>query len=507
MSKITTSPVNNSKQQMIKSSAVVGGASVITIIIGLIKVKALAVLLGPAGIGLMGILATIMTTGATFFGLGLGISGVRELSLNNKNIEKLDLVRKALFSANFLLGLLAIVIIFIFRVTLSEWFFQSPNYQLATCIIAVGVFFSLISSSQTALLQGLRKITELAKVKVIGALVSTLIGLLVIWQFGEPGIPFFVITLPLVSFFAALFYSRKLPKLTSSSIRIQELTPQWQSLFTLGFAFMLTGLLGAGCQLIVRYILNQELNIESVGYFQAAWSISMTYISFVLGAMAADYYPRLTQEIHNRDTANRLVNEQTEIAIIFAAPVLLAILAFAPLVINLLYSSEFSDSIEILRWQVFGDVLKVISWPLGFIILAKGRSKLFFCTELLWNVSYVLLVYVGINDFGIEITGYAFAVSFLILLFVIYFVSRTINGFQWSKNNIKLILLLILATSSLLLLSYLSLLSTMILGLFLVLCSALYAVKTISELGIKNNKITKILSIFERCVKLLRIKS
>jgi PST family polysaccharide transporter len=214
--------------------------------------------------------------------------------------------------------------------------------------------------------------------------------------------------------------------------------------------------------------------------------------------MAADYYPRLTQQIHDKDEANRLVNEQTEIAIIFAAPVLLGMLSFAPLVIHLLYSSEFSDSIEILRWQVFGDVLKVFSWPLGFIILAKGHSKLFFCTELLWTGSYVLLVYVGIHDFGIEITGYVFALSYLIYLIAVYVVSRRINGFRWTKDNIKLILLLILAASSLLLLSYFSLLATMVLGFLLVICSAIYAVKTVAELGIKNSKLDKILTIYKK---------
>lgn len=500
-------PEDNSKKQILKSSAIVGGASFLTILIGLVKVKVLALLLGPAGIGLMGILTTIMGVGATFFGMGLGTSGVRELALNNKNTEKLDLVRKALFSANFLLGLLAILFVFIFKENLSEYFFQSPDHQIAILVIAVGVFFSLISGSQTALLQGLRKISELAKVKVIGALVATIIGLLVVWQFGKSGVPFFIIAVPLVTCFVAFYYCRHLPRLTSSSITIKDLSPKWRSMFILGFAFMLTGLMAVGGQLIVRYILNQKLNIESVGYFQAAWQISMTYITFVLGAMVADYYPRLTQQIQNKSEANRLVNEQTEIAIIFAAPVLLMMLAFAPLVINVLYSSEFTYSVEILRWQVYGDVLKVISWPLGFIILAKGYSKLFFCAELLWNGSYVLLVYFGVELFGIEITGYAFVLSYLIYLFTVYFVSKTINDFQWSKNNTKLILLLILAASVLLLFSYFSLLGSMILGFTLVFSSSIYALKTIAELSVQNSKLERILNIYKKCVCLLTFKA
>jgi PST family polysaccharide transporter len=277
-------------------------------------------------------------------------------------------------------------------------------------------------------------------------------------------------------------------------------------MFTVGFAFMLAGLLSVVCQLLVRYIINQRLNLESVGYFQAAWQISMTYITFLLGAMAVDYFPRLTQKIHNKSESNRLVNEQTELAIAFAAPVLITMLAFAPVVINLLYSSEFGNSVEILRWQVFGDTLKIISWPLGFIILAKGHSKLFFWTELLWNASYITLVYSGIELFGIEITGYAFAASYAIYLLTVYVVSRSINDFRWDRSNIKLILLLTLATASLLLVSYFSILGTIVLGIVLIFISTIYALNLISHLELQNPKLKKILSFYKKCTTAFNFK-
>ncbi|MFT5634700.1 MAG: O-antigen/teichoic acid export membrane protein [Cognaticolwellia sp.] len=496
----------NSKKQILKSSAIIGGASFLTILIGLVKVKVLAVLLGPAGIGLMGILITIMSVGSTFFGMGLSTSGVREIALNNKENDNLDLVRKALFSANCILGLLAILFIVIFKEKLSVLFFQSPDYHLAITVIAVGVFFSLISGSQTALLQGLRRIRQLAEVRVFSALAATVIGLLAVWQFGESSVPFFIITVPLITSVVAYYYCRQLPKIANVSNSLKQLSIQWRSMFNLGLAFMLTGLMTVSSQLIVRSIISQELNLEAVGFFQASWQISMTYITFVLGAMAADYYPRLTEKIHNKNEANRLVNEQTEIAIIFAAPVLLAMLAFAPLVINLLYSSEFNASIEILRWQVSGDVLKVISWPLGFIMGAQGRSKLFVFTELLWNTTYIIFVYFGIDRYGIEITGYAFTASYFIYIFVIYFVSQKINGFKWTINNIKLIIMLIVTSSILLLSSYLSFLSTLIFGILFVSASIIYAVNMVATLDVNNQKINKIFNIYRKFVSFIKFK-
>ena len=101
----------------------------------------------------------------------------------------------------------------------------------------------------------------------------------------------------------------------------------------------------------------------------------MTYIGFVLGAMATDYYPRLTAVINDHAQASKLVNEQTEMALLLAGPVLLAMITFAPWVIHLLYAASFTPAAEVLRWQVLGDILKVASWPMGFVLAGAGTWR------------------------------------------------------------------------------------------------------------------------------------
>jgi len=59
------------------------------------------------------------------------------------------------------------------------------------------------------------------------------------------------------------------------------------------------------------------------------------------------------------------------------------------------------------------------------------------------------------------------------------FINLMMNGFQWLKINIELILQLTIASATLLLLSYFSLLSTMVLGFVLAACAAIYTIKTV----------------------------
>lgn len=77
----------------------------------------------------------------------------------------------------------------------------------------------------------------------------------------------------------------------------------------LGSAFMLGGLATTSTLLLVRSVITQELGLEAAGYFAATWGITMTYVGFLLSAMGADYYPRLTEVIHDRQAANALMND------------------------------------------------------------------------------------------------------------------------------------------------------------------------------------------------------
>ena len=71
------------------------------------------------------------------------------------------------------------------------------------------------------------------------------------------------------------------------------------------------------------------------------------------------------------------------VSLLLAGPGVLATLTLALLVIQLFSSARFEPAVEILRWNCLGMMLRVASWPMGFILLAKGEGKIFFWSELL----------------------------------------------------------------------------------------------------------------------------
>lgn len=428
----------SSHKQILKSSAIIGGSSVINILISLLRVKIVAVLLGPAGIGLISLLQNLMTTGSQISALGLGNAGTRQIAeaAGSNEQEKIDTARRALFWGTLLLSAIGGVALWLLRDVLAEHVLNDPSLAPTVGWLGIGVALSVASGSQSALLTGMRRIGDIARSQITSAFLSTLLGVGAIGWLGEKGLVLYLLSVPFVGFIVGHVFVARLPGVKTPRSSLPALAGQWKVMVRLGFAFMLAGLAGTLGQLAVRTLVQRDLGAESLGYFQAAWAISMTYLGFVLGAMGTDYYPRLTAAIHNREKAIRLVNEQTEVALLLAGPVLLALLGLAPWVIYLLYSAEFAPATSILRWQLLGDVLKVIAWPMGFVIIAMGKGTLFMLTEVVVMAVFVLGTWLLLPYVQLEATGISFLILYLVYVLMMLVVTRMLIGFRW-QHHIK----------------------------------------------------------------------
>ncbi len=436
---------NSSYRSSLKSTSTIGGASVINIVVGLVRTKILAVLLGPTGIGLVSLYTSLMQTAATMASMGLGTVGTRQIAeaVAKKDAQALAVARRAMLWGTILLASAGALVVWSLRELLAQYVLGSSDMATSIGWLSLGVALSVAGASQGALIQGMRRIGDMARLSVYGALLNTLFGLALLWQWGTNGLVAYVLLAPLFGFLLGHWFVSRLPKVLTNDVSFREMTHQWQILLRLGIPFMGAGLVGALVQLWIRVEVGNTLGAESLGHFQAAWAISMQYIGFVLAAMGADYYPRLMGVINNHKAASRLVNEQTEIALLLSAPVFIAMIGLTPWVIHLLYSSEFMPAVEVLRWQILGDVLKVASWPLGFVILAAGAGKSFFFSD-----SIVLLLMGGViagfsSTVGLKITGIAFFLCYAVYFPLIYVLVKRRIEFAWKPGIFKLLTLIL----------------------------------------------------------------
>ncbi len=498
----------SSYRQILRSSSIIGGASVINIFIGLLRIKVAAVLLGPAGIGLIGLFQNLIATASAVSALGFGNVGTRQIAeaAGREDATAVAAARRALLWGTLILAVVGTGLVWLLREPLAAHVLGDATRANDVGWLAMGVGLTVAAGSQGALLNGLRRIGDIARVSVWSSMMATVLGIGALWLWGTQGLMVFVLATPLASFLIGHAYVARLPKIRAPRTPLPDMMQQWRVMVRLGVAFMVAGVVVTAGQLAVRSMVQQELGAAALGQFQAAWAISMTYIGFVLGAMGTDYYPRLTAAIHDREAVNRMVNEQTEIALLLAGPVLLAMLALGPWVILLLYSSEFDQAASILRWQVLGDVLKVASWPRGFIILAAGDGRTYMITESLAIGIFAALVWIGLPVIGVKVTGLAFVGMYLMYLPLIYWLARRRTRFAWTNRVGSHVALLALTALSICLVAFWREGVAMAAGILVAGAFGTYAVVRLGRMTAVSGRIGRLATVGNRFIDRLRMR-
>ncbi|MCF8002806.1 MAG: O-antigen translocase [Chromatiaceae bacterium] len=426
--------------QILKASSIIGGAEGINLALSMVRVKFAAIFIGPVGVGLLGNFTAVQGLVGTLAGFGIQSSAVRDVAkaVGEDDQQKIGQTVLALRRVCWLTGLLGAAFMAGFSPWLSEWTFGSGDYTLQIALLGLVILFSNLSGGQMALIQGMRRIGDLARVNIVSAVTGTLISISAYAWLGIDGIVPALLLMSAVRLGVSWHFAQRIPVPPVAASWLQSLSSAG-GMARLGFVLMWSGLINGLVLYLTRALITQDLGIAAVGIFGAAFALSGMLINFILGAMGADYYPRLTGVAPDRTAMTRLVNEQTEVGLLLAVPGLLATLALAPWIIQIFYSGEFLPAVELLQWFALGCLGRVLSWPLGFVMLALGKGAWFFLTETLFNALHLALVWCGLNLVGLEGTAIAFFVLYVVYIVAVYAVGRHLIGFSWSTNTWKLI--------------------------------------------------------------------
>jgi len=501
----------SSHGQILKSSALIGGSSAINVLIAMIRVKFTAVYLGPLGVGLVGAYNTVLGPLAILAGMGINTSGVRQLVEASGHGDQTQIARSLLTirRAAWVTGLLGAILLIALSFPLAKFTFGNTDHALALSVLSLTILIGSISGALGAIIQALRRIRDLAAQAVLGPLISTPIAIALMIFLGVRAVIPMMLAVSLIGLFVTWFYARRI-KVESVSMTWRETWTEAKPMLHLGVTLMCATLLGSAAAYIQRVMIIRQLGVEANGMYTSAWNLSNYYVGFILGAMGADFYPRLTKVNGNHAEVNRLVNEQTEVGLIMAMPRIIATLTLAPVVMMFFYTAKFTPAVAVLRWQTLGLILRLVSWPMGFIMLAKGAKGWYFWTELISNLISLGFMWIGIRLFGLVGAGVAFFALYVFYVFLALCVSKYLTGFAWSRHSLRLIgMTIISAIISVLVIRTLPLLYDAIVGGILAALTGCYSLRELSRLTGRNilsaawQKLNSILGLEGRIQKLL----
>lgn len=473
----------SSYRSIFKATSLFGGVQLFQIIIQIIKSKIIAILLGPAGVGVIGLYQSGLQLVQQITNVGLSSSAVRDVSEANGTsdiirISKTVMVVRRLVWITGLLGLLVMALV---SPLLSRTSFGNYDYTFPFIILSVTLLFDQLSAGQKVVLQGLRHLKDLARCSAIGVTAGLLISIPFYYRMRIKGIVPTLLLTSVCSLLVSWWYSRKI-KMCKVELTYKDTFAHGRQMLVMGIAMSISGILSTGGAYITRSYIQYIGGIEEVGLYQAGFVIMTTYVGLVMNAIATDYYPRLSSINKDNEKCRETVCQQGEIGVMILAPLLTVCLAFMPIVLRILYSEEFFAANQFISWACLGMLLRFASWIISFLFVAKAESKLFILNEIAANVYAIVFNILGYKHWGLSGIGIAFTLSYSFYFLQVYFIAKQRYNFYFSTSFVKCFLIqLLLVVVSLVVALLINDVLQYVLGLLIILVSIIISLRELNQ--------------------------
>ena len=422
---------------VLKFTGIFGGVQGLNVLVGLVRNKFVALLLGPDGMGLVSLFNTTVQLISQATHLGISVSAVRNISeyYDAGDTEKVAHCVKVVRGWCLLTALLGMLVCVVAGPFLSNTTFSWGDHTLHFVLLAPAVGMIAITGGETAILKGQRKLGALALVQIVAALASLVIAIPIYYFFWQAGIVPVIVLMAFVTMCATLRFSLRIFPLQIRGAR--GILGEGMGMIRLGVAFTLAGIVGSGAEMFIRSFLNVAGSLDAVGLYNAGYMITITYAGLVFAAMESDYFPRLSAVNQDVEATNLMVNKQMEVSVLTIAPLLTSLIIFLPVLIPLLLSSQFLPIVAMTQVAALAMFFKAMTLPVAYITLARGLSVTYFVLESVYYVALVALIMVGYRHWGIWGTGLAITLAHLVEFLIINGYARWRYQYKQSSTVVK----------------------------------------------------------------------
>lgn len=460
-----------------KSTALFGFVQIFKAVISVVKAKLVALLLGPQGIGLLGVFNSAISMIQTACGLGISQSAVRDISeaYQEADTNKLAKVVSITNKVVIITGSLGCLLTILFSEKISIWTTESDDYTLSFIFLGIVVLFNIINEGKTAIIKGTRHLKYLAFSSIIGTFIGLFTAVPLYYFWGTKGIVPELIIASLVAVVTTQIFINRIGLLKVKQ-RFRDIYIGSKSMIKMGSALMFTTLTQSAISFIITSYISNIGGLNQVGYYGAASIIINNYFAIIIAALTTDYYPRIAAVNKSNSLIQLELRKQSSVSVILCCPMFVFLVTFVEFVILVLYSKEFLPAIEYLRFGIYYTLITICSNQVDMILVAKGNTRIFLIFSILLR-SIQLFLCLGLYHFyGLLGLGIAYALlgimHMIIMCSVVYRLYHIYFDVVFVRLFLKVILLALIST----LVSYIpNILYRTCLGSFIVVFSLFFS--------------------------------
>lgn len=431
----------NSYSSITKAIGLFGGVKVFQILVSLVKNKLIAILLGPTGMGISGMILSTTALISSLTNFGLQVSGVRDVSqaYSSNDTDSINNTVSVLRRLVLFTGILGTCITFFLAPILSQWAFNDASFTNAFRLVSIVLFLDQVCIGQTVLLQGTFNYKYMAKASFWGSIVGLVISIPIYYICHFDGIVPVIILTSVVNLMLSSYYSRKV-SYERKTMSLSETIKKGRVMLALGLALASVGILDNSKIYLLRLIISRFGNIADVGLYTAGVAVVNQYIGLILMSIASDYSPRLASVSDDKIVFFDTINKQMKLMVTLVTPLIVVFILFIEPITVILYSDKFLPIVGMLEWMMLGMSFRSVAWCITFSYVAKGDARTLFYNEVCSTIYSFLLAFIGYVLYGFDGMGIGFCMMYIIYTVQHLIVSYKKYGYMLSLEVVKVIL-------------------------------------------------------------------
>lgn len=407
---------------LLKTSVLNGIAVLVKTATMFILNKILAVYVGPSGYAAIGQFQNFIQMVTSFAGGSINTAVVKYTAEYGDNPTE---QRKIWQNAGTIILALSIVfslLIILFQKPLSLYIFHSTEYRSVFIWFGIFLIFFNFNALFLAILNGKKEILKLVIANIAGSVFSLVITGFLAYQYHILGALIALSIYQSIAFFITLALCIK-----SDWFKFQFLFGKIDKAVAIKFGHyalmaLVSVFFGNIAQITLRKIIANEFSITYAGYWDAMNKLSGSYLMMASTILGIYYLPKLS-ELKNYNEVRQEIFYGYKIILPIAILSSLFIFIFKEWVVKILFTDSFIPMLELLSWQLIGDVIKIGSWIVSFVMLSKAMTKIFVITETFFALSIIPLTIIFVKFFGFKGITIAFTVNCLIYWIVCSFLT------------------------------------------------------------------------------------
>ena len=414
-----------------------GTSSTLALCINIFCTKIIALILGPYGIGLFSLVRQVV---GVFTSIAMGGQTALSQGIASKHDGEKQVYIGSVFWIFVIYCVMSFSAIHVIQLIVLKSTFgvEVASFAKISQFIFVPIILSIAYIFFKGLLIGFQAIGSLALLEVLGPLTTAILvyPVCIFIESGYESSFIWMISLAQISMLIPIYF---LAKSRGWIIFSQN---RFLSLIDLGAAkhffkvaggLVIAGLVGSGALLLIRMMVVLTSGIDGAGFFDLAWALSANYVMILLGSFGSYYLPALSKPKVIHENVD-LVHMALKLSIVIMAPMIVGVIILKSLLVQLMYTDAFIPALDLVRWMLIGDYLKITSWILAIPALANQDMKTYVWTEIIWYFGFLLFSAISLLYFN-EIQGVGIAFTVLYLGLAIYYLKYTEKKYQFRVHK------------------------------------------------------------------------